>query len=138
MRSASIGRDKDLHPIKCLKAQVFVALRPYERDAFTPDFTERASTLAHWTAFRKKLPGAESPERLSDVVPFLFEFLLPIVRPRASTNAGNRAGRGRKPSARAAPGTDLNDVVDAIEELHAASNKVTEKCSAELNTIHRV
>lgn len=48
--------------------------------AFTPDFTEQASTLAQWTAFRKKLPNTECPERLSEVVPFLAEFLLPIAR----------------------------------------------------------
>ena len=30
--------------------------------AFTPDFTEQASTLAQWTAFRKKLPNTECPE----------------------------------------------------------------------------
>lgn len=52
--------------------------------AFTPDFTEQASTLAQWTAFRKKLPNAECPERLADVVLFLSEFLLPIVRARDS------------------------------------------------------
>ena len=48
--------------------------------AFTPDFTEQASTLAQWTAFRKKLPNTECPEKLSDVVTFLAEFLLPIAR----------------------------------------------------------
>jgi hypothetical protein len=48
--------------------------------AFTPDFTEQASTLAQWTAFRKKLPNTECPEKLSEVVPFLAEFLLPIAR----------------------------------------------------------
>jgi hypothetical protein len=48
--------------------------------AFTPDFTEQASTLAQWTAFRKKLPNTECPETLADVVPFLSEFLLPIAR----------------------------------------------------------
>jgi nucleotidyltransferase AbiEii toxin of type IV toxin-antitoxin system len=29
--------------------------------AFTPDFTEQVSTLAQWTAFRKKLPNTECP-----------------------------------------------------------------------------
>lgn len=48
--------------------------------AFTPDFTEQASTLAQWTAFRKKLPNTECPEKLSEVMPFLAEFLLPIAR----------------------------------------------------------
>lgn len=52
--------------------------------AFTPDFTEQASTLAQWTAFRKKLPNAACPEKLSDVVPFLSEFLLPIARASGS------------------------------------------------------
>lgn len=48
--------------------------------AFTPEFTEQASTLAQWTAFRKKLPNTECPETLADVVPFLAEFLVPIAR----------------------------------------------------------
>jgi hypothetical protein len=48
--------------------------------AFTSEFTEQASTLAQWTAFRKKLPNTECPERLSEVVPFLARFLLPIAR----------------------------------------------------------
>lgn len=48
--------------------------------AFTPEFTEQVSTLAQWTAFRKKLPNTECPERLSAIVPFLAEFLLPIAR----------------------------------------------------------
>lgn len=52
--------------------------------AFTPDFTEQASTLAQWTAFRKKLPNTECPERLAEVVPFLSEFLLPIARAAAA------------------------------------------------------
>jgi hypothetical protein len=48
--------------------------------AFTPEFTEQASTLAQWTAFRKKLPNTECPATLAEVVPFLAEFLLPIAR----------------------------------------------------------
>ena len=48
--------------------------------AFTPEFTEQASTVAQWTAFRKKLPNTECPETLADVVPFLADFLLPIAR----------------------------------------------------------
>ena len=48
--------------------------------AFTPDFTEQGSTLAQWTAFRKKLPNAECPETLAEVVPLLAKFLLPIAR----------------------------------------------------------
>lgn len=46
--------------------------------AFTPDFTEQRSTLAQWTSFRNKLPNTECPEKLTEVVPFLTEFLLPI------------------------------------------------------------
>lgn len=48
--------------------------------AFTPDFTEQASTRAQWRAFRKKLPNAECPETLAEVTPFLAGFLLPIAR----------------------------------------------------------
>ena len=48
--------------------------------AFTPEFTEQASTVAQWTAFRKKLPNTECPETLAEVVPFLTQFLLPIAR----------------------------------------------------------
>ncbi len=48
--------------------------------AFTPDFTEQASTLAQWTAFRRKLPNAQCPSLLTEVVPLLSEFLLPIAR----------------------------------------------------------
>ena len=48
--------------------------------SFTPEFAEQTSTLAQWTAFRKKLPNTECPEMLADVVPFLAEFLLPIAR----------------------------------------------------------
>jgi hypothetical protein len=51
--------------------------------AFTPEFTEQPSTLAQWTAFRKKLPNTECPETLAEVVAFLAEFLLPIARTRA-------------------------------------------------------
>ncbi|MBK8938827.1 MAG: nucleotidyl transferase AbiEii/AbiGii toxin family protein [Polyangiaceae bacterium] len=62
--------------------------------AFTPEFTEQASTLAQWTAFRKKLPNTECPEKLSDVVPLLAEFLLPIARAR---EAGERFERSWPP-----------------------------------------
>jgi Nucleotidyl transferase AbiEii toxin, Type IV TA system len=48
--------------------------------AFAPDFTEQASTLAQWKAFRGRLPNTEVPARLSDVVSFLADFLLPIAR----------------------------------------------------------
>jgi len=55
--------------------------------AFTPEFTEQASTLAQWTAFRKKLPNTECPETLAEVVPILAEFLLPIARACAHGDA---------------------------------------------------
>lgn len=48
--------------------------------AFTLDFTDQASTLAQWSAFRNKLPNTECPERLSEVVTMLAEFLLPVAR----------------------------------------------------------
>jgi hypothetical protein len=48
--------------------------------AFTLEFTEQASTLVQWTAFRKKLPNTECPGTLAEVVPLLAEFLLPIAR----------------------------------------------------------
>jgi len=51
--------------------------------AFTSEFTEQASTLAQWTAFRKKLQNIECPETLADVVQVLAEFLLPIARASA-------------------------------------------------------
>lgn len=47
--------------------------------AFTLEFTEQASTLAQWTAFRCKLRNPECPAKLSEVVALLAEFLLPIV-----------------------------------------------------------
>jgi nucleotidyltransferase AbiEii toxin of type IV toxin-antitoxin system len=52
--------------------------------AFTSDFTEQASTLAQWSAFRRRLPNTESPEKLPEIVTFLAEFLLPIARACAS------------------------------------------------------
>jgi hypothetical protein len=36
--------------------------------AFTPEFTEQASTVAQWSAFRGRLPNTESPAKLSEVV----------------------------------------------------------------------
>jgi Nucleotidyl transferase AbiEii toxin, Type IV TA system len=48
--------------------------------AFTPDFTEQATTLAQWAAFRSRLPNTECPAKLSEVVTSLGEFLLPIAR----------------------------------------------------------
>jgi hypothetical protein len=58
--------------------------------AFTPDFTEQASTLAQWTAFRNKLPNTECPAKLSEVVTFLAEFLLPIARAHAKRETFNQ------------------------------------------------
>jgi len=48
--------------------------------AFTADFTEQPSTLAQWTAFRRKLPDTERPENLAEIVLLLAEFLLPVAR----------------------------------------------------------
>ena len=48
--------------------------------------------MAQWTAFRKKLPNTECPEKLSDVVPVLAEFLLPIARTK-----GHRSPRSSRP-----------------------------------------
>lgn len=48
--------------------------------AFSPEFTEQASTRAQWTAFRNKLPNTECPETLAEIVSFLSEFLGPIAR----------------------------------------------------------
>jgi hypothetical protein len=62
--------------------------------AFTPEFTEQASTLAQWSAFRKKLPNTECPETLAELVPFLAEFLLPIARACAT---GERFEQRRPP-----------------------------------------
>ncbi len=52
--------------------------------AFTPAFTEQASTRSQWTAFRKRVPNSECPETLAEVVPFLAELLLPIARAHAA------------------------------------------------------
>jgi predicted nucleotidyltransferase component of viral defense system len=58
--------------------------------AFTPDFTEQASTLAQWTAFRGRLPNTDFPEKLSEVVTFLAEFLLPVARACATGESFDR------------------------------------------------
>lgn len=52
--------------------------------AFKTEFTEQTSTLALWTAFRKKLPNSECPETLAEVVAVLGQFLLPIAHACAS------------------------------------------------------
>lgn len=59
--------------------------------ALTPAFTEQASTLAQWSAFRRKLPNTECPEKLADIVPFLGDFLLPIA---GACAAGERFDQG--------------------------------------------
>lgn len=48
--------------------------------ALTPELTEQASTLAQWTAFRRKLPNPDCPETLAEVVPLLAQLLQPIAR----------------------------------------------------------
>jgi len=58
--------------------------------AFTPDFTEQASTLAQWTAFRNRLPNTECPVKLSEVATFLAEFMLPLARACASGESFNQ------------------------------------------------
>ncbi len=58
--------------------------------ALTPDSTEQPSTLAQWTAFRNKLPNTDCPAKLSEVVTFLAEFLLPIARASASGESFER------------------------------------------------
>lgn len=59
--------------------------------AFTPEFTEQASTQAQWAAFRKRLPNSDCPETLADIVPILAEFLLPIAH--ACESAANFEAR---------------------------------------------
>ena len=68
--------------------------------AFTPEFTEQASTLAQWAAFRKKLPNTECPEALAEVVPFLAEFLLPIARACAAEERFEQRWQPRGPWSR--------------------------------------
>lgn len=46
--------------------------------AFSPEFTEQASTVAQWRAFRRKLANPDCPETLAEIVPLLVAFLLPI------------------------------------------------------------
>ena len=46
--------------------------------AFTAAFTEQASTLAQWTAFRNRLASTPMPDRLADVIVVLSTFLLPV------------------------------------------------------------
>jgi hypothetical protein len=58
--------------------------------ALTPEFTEQRSTLAQWIAYRRKLPNTDCPERLSEVVRFLGEFLLPIARASESGESFER------------------------------------------------
>ena len=58
--------------------------------AFTPDFTEQASTLAQWAAFRNKLSDTECPAKLSEVMTFLADFLIPIARACESGESFNQ------------------------------------------------
>ena len=46
--------------------------------ALTKAFTEQPSTLAQWSAFRRKLPNTACPEKLDAVAQFLAAFLLPV------------------------------------------------------------
>lgn len=48
--------------------------------AFTANFTEQATTLTQWRAFRNRLPSTECPETLAEVVAILAVFLLPLAR----------------------------------------------------------
>lgn len=48
--------------------------------AFTPEFTEQATTAAQWKAFRKRIGIEEVPERLADIVRVLARFLIPVAR----------------------------------------------------------
>jgi len=48
--------------------------------AFTTEFTEQASTVAQWSAFRKRLGIDQVPASLNGVVTVLERFLLPIAR----------------------------------------------------------
>lgn len=59
--------------------------------AFTPEFTEQASTLAQWTAFRRKLPNAECPETLAHPTSFVMS-----ATPHRSGPRGRRAGGPRR------------------------------------------
>ena len=67
--------------------------------AFTPDFTEQTSTLAQWTAFRRKLPNTDCPRRSRRSCRSSRSSSCPSPAPaqpsRASSSAGRRAGRGR-------------------------------------------
>jgi hypothetical protein len=80
------SRMKDFHDVWLLASQftfdgaVLAKAIDAAPIAFTPEFTEQASTLAQWTAFRNKLRNPECPARLTEVVALLTEFLLPITR----------------------------------------------------------
>jgi hypothetical protein len=52
--------------------------------AFTSDFTEQASTLTQWRAFRSRLSQKHVREKLSDITMVLTVFLLPVARACAS------------------------------------------------------
>jgi hypothetical protein len=48
--------------------------------AFTPEFTEQATTVAQWTAFRSRLAIDAVPEHLPVIIEALVDFLLPVAR----------------------------------------------------------
>ncbi|MGE0551598.1 MAG: nucleotidyl transferase AbiEii/AbiGii toxin family protein [Kofleriaceae bacterium] len=63
--------------------------------ALTAEFTEQASTMAQWTAFRKRLAITPMPDRLADVVVVLSMFLLPVARAcSAAVNSEQHWARG--------------------------------------------
>lgn len=59
--------------------------------AFTSEYTEQATTLAQWSAFRKRLPGPSCPASLAELTRFLAEFLLPV-----ASALGNRESFDRR------------------------------------------
>ena len=48
--------------------------------AFTPEFTEQATTVAQWKAFRSRLAIEAVPEHLPEIIEVLVEFLMPVAR----------------------------------------------------------
>jgi hypothetical protein len=48
--------------------------------AFTPEFTEQATTVAQWKAFRSRLAIDAVPEHLPVIIEVLVDFLLPVAR----------------------------------------------------------
>lgn len=54
--------------------------------AFTPEFTEQATTVAQWKAFRKRLGIEQVRDLLAEVVHELADFLLPVARACVATS----------------------------------------------------